>query len=84
MKYGSNNDIEIDSEVLDYLNDNPGKYRLCTSCGGPALVPEECSAIKLSDILIELGKSTIYFSQSQYRWGLRNISMEMLERNSCS
>jgi hypothetical protein len=83
MKTKQNSDIIIDPDVIDYIKKNKGNYRVCTSCGGPALVPLERAITKADDKKIELGDQFLYVSNTLYRFGLRRIGKEVLDPETC-
>ncbi len=70
--------IMIEKEVEDFIKQSGRDFRLCTTCGGPAIYPIEFSAPKESDIVMGLGNSTLYVSRVQARY-LRQIEMRMLQ-----
>jgi hypothetical protein len=71
--------IRIEKEVEDFIKKSGKDFRLCTTCGGPAIYPVEFSIPKESDIVVKLGDSTLYVSVVQSRY-LRQIEMRMIER----
>jgi len=70
-------DITITPEVYDYINKRNCDFRICTSCGGPILLPVSVKPPKRSDILIKAGHHTIYISIHQARF-LNAIHMDMI------
>lgn len=70
-------DITITPEVYDYINRRNCDFRICTSCGGPVLLPVSLKAPKKSDILIKAGHHTIYISVHQVRF-LNTIHLDMI------
>lgn len=71
------NDITIDPEVIAYINKRDGDFRICTSCGGPILLPIRIKPPKKTDLLLKAGNHTIYVSIHQARF-LHSIHMEMV------
>jgi Fe-S cluster assembly iron-binding protein IscA len=70
--------IPIEKELEDLIKKYGKDFRLCTTCGGPAIYPIEYSAPKESDIVMKLGGSTLYVSRVQARY-LRQIEMRMIQ-----
>ena len=70
-------DVIIEPEVLQYIEKRGGDYRICTSCGGPILLPVKVKPPKSSDLLLRAGKSMIYVSIHQARY-LRAIRSDMV------
>jgi hypothetical protein len=70
-------DITIEPEVLSYINKRDCDFRICTSCGGPVLLPLRIKPPKKTDILVKAGNHTIYVSIHQARF-LNTIHMEMI------
>ncbi|MDK2833606.1 MAG: hypothetical protein PWR29_1445 [Methanolobus sp.] len=71
--------ITIEKEVEDFIKKSGRDFRLCTTCGGPAIYPVEYTSPKESDIVMRMGNSTLYVSGVQARY-LRQIEMRMIER----
>lgn len=71
--------ITIEKEVEEFIKKSGRDFRLCTTCGGPAIYPVEYTAPKDSDIVMRMGNSTLYVSRVQARY-LRQIEMRMIER----
>lgn len=71
------NGVTIVPEVLEYINKRDCDFRICTSCGGPILLPTRIKAPKKTDLLLKAGKHTIYISVHQARF-LNSIQMEMI------
>lgn len=57
--------ITLTEEVQKYLGEQPCDYRICTSCGGPLLLPVSVKRPKPSDIRIPVGRRTLYISRYQ-------------------
>lgn len=70
-------DITIDPEVITFINKRDSDFRICTSCGGPVLLPVRIKAPKKTDLLVKAGNHTIYVSIHQARF-LNGITMEMV------
>ena len=71
------NDVIIAPEVLDYINKRNCDFRICTSCGGPILLPARVKPPKKSDLLLQAGNHTVYISIHQARY-LHAIGMDMI------
>ena len=69
--------VFITPEVIEYINRRGCDFRICTSCGGPILLPTRIKPQKASDLLIKAGDHTIYVSIHQARF-LHSIRMEMV------
>jgi hypothetical protein len=69
--------ITIVPEVLDYINKRNCDFRICTSCGGPILLPTRIKPPKRTDLLLKAGNHTIYVSIHQVRF-LDNIHLDMI------
>lgn len=70
-------DITIAPEVLDYITKRDCDFRICTSCGGPILLPTRVKPPKKSDFLFQTGNHTIYISIHQARY-LHTIRMDLV------
>jgi len=70
-------DVIIEPEVLDYIAKRGGDYRICTSCGGPILLPVKVKPPKSSDLILRAGKSMVYVSIHQARY-LHAIRSDMV------
>jgi len=71
------NDVIIAPEVLDYINKRNCDFRICTSCGGPILLPAQVKPPKKSDLLLQAGNHMVYISIHQARY-LHAIGMDMI------
>lgn len=71
------NDVTIAPEVIAYINKRDCDFRICTSCGGPILLPLRIKPPKKTDLLLQAGNHTIYISIHQARF-LSCINMEMI------
>lgn len=77
------NGFIIDPEIESYIIEKKKDFRVCTTCGGPVIVPTDLKSPKQSDIKIEIGDNTLYVSKIQARY-IRRFDKFMLEqyRNS--
>lgn len=73
----SHGDVIVAPDVIDYINRRDCDFRICTSCGGPILLPTRIKPPKRSDLLLKAGNHTIYISIHQARF-LHSIRMEMV------
>lgn len=73
----SQGEVIVAPEVIDYINRRNCDFRICTSCGGPILLPTRVKPPKRSDLLLKAGNHTIYISIHQARF-LHSIRMEMV------
>ena len=69
--------VTIVPDVIDYINKRDCDFRICTSCGGPILLPLRIKPPKKSDLLIRAGNHMIYVSVHQARF-LHSIRMDMV------
>ncbi|MBC7084837.1 MAG: hypothetical protein H5T43_00505 [Methanomethylovorans sp.] len=72
-----NRNFEIDSEVKSFILEHKRDFRLCTTCGGPVIVPVEMKAPKDSDIVVQIGPNKLYISKVQAHY-LHRIEKQML------
>lgn len=70
-------DVVIAPEVIEYLAKRENDFRICTSCGGPILLPTTIKPPKKTDLLMRVGTKTIYVSVHQARY-LHAIRMDMV------
>ncbi len=70
-------EITIVPEVIAYINQRDCDFRICTSCGGPILLPVRVKSPKKTDLLLKAGNHTIYVSIHQARF-LNRIHMDMI------
>lgn len=61
-------EFEVTDEVIAYVTDRKTDFRICTSCGGPVLLPVSVKPPKPTDIRIRAGDRTIYVSIYQARY----------------
>jgi hypothetical protein len=71
------NEITIVPEVIDYINKRDCDFRICTSCGGPILLPIRVKPPKKTDLLLRAGDHMIYVSVHQARF-LHSIRLDMI------
>lgn len=69
--------ISVDDDVRSYILERKCDFRVCTSCGGPVLLPTSIKPPKPSDTEIYIGDRTIYVSIYQARF-LDRIGADML------
>ncbi|NLX49792.1 MAG: hypothetical protein GXY82_07990 [Methanospirillum sp.] len=60
-------EIAVTEDVVAYVNERGADFRVCTSCGGPVLLPVSVKAPKPTDIAVRAGDHTIYVSIYQAR-----------------
>jgi len=70
-------EISIVPEVIEYINKRDCDFRICTSCGGPILLPVRVKPPKKTDLLLRAGNHMIYVSVHQARF-LHSIRMDMI------
>lgn len=70
-------EVTVMPEVIAYINRRDCDFRICTSCGGPILLPTRVKPPKKSDLLLKAGNHTIYVSIHQARF-LNSIHMDMI------
>jgi hypothetical protein len=58
----------ITPEVIKFINEQKRDYRVCTSCGGPVLLPTAIKKPKPNDIKVPVGDQTLYISATQARY----------------
>jgi hypothetical protein len=69
--------IAIAPDVMDYIEKRDCDFRVCTSCGGPILLPVRIKPPKKSDVLLQAARHTIYISIHQARF-LDEIRSDMI------
>jgi hypothetical protein len=69
--------IVIAPDVMDYIEKRDCDFRVCTSCGGPILLPVRIKPPKKSDVLLQAARHTIYISIHQARF-LDEIRSDMI------
>ncbi|MDD1696422.1 MAG: hypothetical protein LUQ54_05945 [Methanoregula sp.] len=70
-------EVAIVPEVMEYINKRDCDFRICTSCGGPILLPTRIKPPKKTDLLLRAGNHMIYVSVHQARF-LHTIQREMI------
>lgn len=60
-------DITVNDDVIAYIKERNCDFRICTSCGGPILLPITAKPPKPSDLQIPVGDRVIYVSIYQAR-----------------
>ncbi len=58
----------ITPEVIKFINEQKRDYRVCTSCGGPILLPVAIKKPKPNDIKVPVGQQFLYISATQARY----------------
>ncbi|MGA2699391.1 MAG: hypothetical protein ABSE74_07100 [Methanoregula sp.] len=69
--------ITIAPDVMEYIEKRDCDFRICTSCGGPILLPVRIKPPKKSDVLLQAARHTIYISIHQARF-LDEIRSDMI------
>lgn len=69
--------IPISQEVLDYMDEWGGDFRISTTCSGPVLMPTRVKQAKSSDIAIRAGSHILYISRYQIQW-IEEITMDLV------
>lgn len=69
--------IAIAPDVITYIEKRNCDFRICTSCGGPILLPVNIKPPKKSDVLLQAARHTIYISIHQVRF-LDEIRADMI------
>jgi hypothetical protein len=70
-------EVTIVPEVIEYIKKRDCDFRICTSCGGPILLPIRIKPPKKTDLLLRAGNHMIYVSVHQARF-LHTIRMDMV------
>jgi hypothetical protein len=70
-------EVYVAPAVIEYIEKRNCDFRICTSCGGPILLPTRVKPPKKSDILLKAGTHTIYISIHQARF-LHDIRIDMI------
>lgn len=60
--------FEVTDDVVAYVTERKTDFRICTSCGGPVLLPVSVKPPKPTDIRVPAGDRTIYVSIYQARY----------------
>ncbi|MDH7594370.1 MAG: hypothetical protein QHG99_08520 [Methanomicrobiales archaeon] len=58
-------DIVVAPEVREFMAAKGCDFRVCTSCGGPIILPISVKRPKKSDIKIPVGEHTLFVSSFQ-------------------
>jgi hypothetical protein len=70
-------EVTIVPDVIEFINKRDCDFRICTSCGGPVLLPIRVKPPKKTDLLLRAGNHMIYVSIHQARF-LHSIRMDMI------
>jgi hypothetical protein len=70
-------DVTIAPEVIDHIARRNCDFRICTSCGGPTLLPVRIKSPKKTDLILKAGDHRIYVSVHQARY-LHTIRLDMM------
>lgn len=79
----SASEIPVTPEVIAYMDERGGDFRISTSCSGPVLMSVKVKPPKPSDVIIKAGGHLIYISRYQLEW-ISEISMRMVPRFNIS
>ncbi len=60
--------FRISDNVVNYIKKNQRDYRLCTSCGGPVIMPVTIKKPKSDDIKLQVGDNFLYISATQAKY----------------
>lgn len=71
--------IRVAEDVIKYMDERGGDFRISTTCSGPVLMPIRIKPAKASDIPIRGGEHIIYISRYQIEW-ISEITMQMVPR----
>lgn len=69
--------IPISPDVLEYMDERGGDFRISTTCSGPVLMPTRVKPAKSSDIAVRAGGHIIYISRYQIQW-IEEITMDLV------
>ena len=69
--------ITIDPGVVAYIQKRGCDFRVCTSCGGPVLLPVNIKPPKKSDLLVKVADHTLFVSVHQAPY-LDTIGTDMI------
>ncbi|MDY0130090.1 MAG: hypothetical protein RBR63_07890 [Methanosarcina vacuolata] len=69
----------IDEKVRAYIRKSGQDFRLCTSPGGPVLLPIGTAEPKPSDMKILIGSNVLYISKLQAKY-IKKVEWTMVER----
>ncbi|HJJ27148.1 MAG TPA: hypothetical protein O0Y17_02695 [Methanocorpusculum sp.] len=76
-------EIPVTPEVIAYMDERGGDFRISTSCSGPVLMSVKVKPPKPTDVIIKAGDHLIYISRYQLEW-ISEISMRMVPRFNIS
>ena len=65
---GQSRGIYVADDVRSYILQRKRNFRICTSCGGPILLPTSVKPPKPTDLQVPVGDYTIYISKYQARY----------------
>ncbi|HJJ47377.1 MAG TPA: hypothetical protein O0X39_00085 [Methanocorpusculum sp.] len=71
--------IPVAQDVIDYMDERGGDFRISTTCSGPVLMPTRVKPAKSSDIAIRVGKHILFISRYQIQW-IEEVTMDMVPR----
>jgi hypothetical protein len=71
--------IIVSDEVRNYLRERKCDFRVCTTCGGPILLPTSVKPPKSTDYELFVDDMTIYISMYQARY-IDRIDATMIPR----
>jgi hypothetical protein len=66
--YGVLQEIVLTEDVRAYVLRRRQNFRVCTSCGGPILLPVSVKPPKPSDLKVKVGDHTVFVSLYQARY----------------
>ncbi len=69
--------FEVTDDVVAYVAERKTDFRICTSCGGPVLLPISVKPPKPTDIVVPAGEQRIFVSIYQARY-LTSINRGMI------
>jgi hypothetical protein len=69
----------VDDEVKEFISQEDRDFRICTSCGGPVLVPTDLVPAKPTDVEVKIGENSLFVSIIQARF-TRRIHSSMLDQ----
>ena len=72
-------EIPVEPEVIAYMDERGGDFRVSTACSGPVLMSVKVKPPKSTDVSIRAGNHIIYISRYQLEW-ITEISMRMVPR----
>jgi len=75
--YSGLSEVFVAPAVIEYIEKRNCDFRICTSCGGPILLPTRVKPPKRTDVLLKAGTHTIYISIHQARF-LQDIRADMI------